>query len=66
VARNKAEIAAGRTPTFKMIYQHEGEVEAAQKNLALAEKVLASPKAMAQADRIVAEGDSSRRGAGGA
>jgi hypothetical protein len=56
VARNKAEIAAGRTPTFKMIYQHEGEVEAARKNLALAEEVLASPKVMAQADRIVAEG----------
>jgi hypothetical protein len=53
LATHDAEVRAGQTPS---IYIHEGEVEAARKRLATAEKVLASPKAMAQADRIVEEG----------
>jgi hypothetical protein len=53
LATHDAEVRAGATPS---IYNHEGEVEAARKRLATAEKVLASPKAMAQAERIVEEG----------
>lgn len=38
-------------------YRHAGDLEAARNRLALVDKVLASPKAMAQAERIVAEGE---------
>jgi hypothetical protein len=51
---HEQELAVGKTPS---IYKHEGEVEAAKANVALVEKVLASPKAMAQAEKIVAEGE---------
>lgn len=53
LAQHDMEIAAGRTPT---IYRHEGEVEAARRNADLVDKVLRSPKALAQAERIVNEG----------
>jgi hypothetical protein len=52
LAQHDLEVANGQTPT---IYLHEGEVQAARRNAQIADKVLRSPRAMSQAEAIVAE-----------
>jgi hypothetical protein len=54
LATHEAEVRAGAQPS---IYRHEGEVEQARANVELAERVLNNPRALAQAERIVAEGE---------
>lgn len=47
----------GRHEAGEPVYRHTGELKAAQARVALVERVLASPKAMAQAGKIVAAGE---------
>ena len=53
IREHEQRVKAGEEP----IYRHSDELEAAKSRLALVEKVLASPKAMAQASKIVAAGE---------
>jgi hypothetical protein len=54
LAQHDAEVARGDTPS---IYIDEGEVRNARRRVKLADKILASPKALARAEAIVAEGE---------
>jgi hypothetical protein len=54
LAQHETEVRAGQDPS---IYRHEGEVRRARENVRLAERVLNNPRALAQAGRIVTEGE---------